>query len=382
MKNQFTINNPVVLHFGKDILKDLPGVISRYGKRVLFLYGKGSAVKYGYYQKIRDLLDENGFFVFEYSGINPNPSTEDVEAAYTEGINNDIEVILALGGGSVTDTAKAVSLCIPERLPVWDVVKYKKKPSKAIPLITVLTLAATGSEMNAFSVIQNSETKEKLGFGYPPLSYPKHSFLNPEFTYSVPADYTAYGIVDIIAHAFENFFGGGDSSLADRFAVSIIKEAVHYAPLVLKEPENYEYRANIMLQSACALSGITSYGKEGGDWGVHSAAHVLSVLYDMPHGASLSIVYPAWFRLQKNRIPERLKRLASLLFDTENIEHFITLTEDFFLSIKSPVSLKTEGFSEKDKSKIIHVMRQNKVSGNNYKLSSDDITALVELMFS
>ncbi len=379
--NNFTINNPTVIHFGNNIIKDLPDVVSKYGKKVFLMYGKGSVIKHGYYEIIKNLLETSGFEITEYSGIKPNPVVEDVEKAVKKGIENKVDVILALGGGSVIDSAKATALCIPENLTPWDVVKYKSEPKKALPLVTILTLAATGTEMNAFSVIQNNKTKEKLGFGYPPLSFPKHSFLNPEFTYTVPPDYTAYGIVDIIAHALENFFGNGNSPLADRFSASIIKEAMYFAPLVLEEPDNYEYRANILLQSTCALNGITAYGKTGGDWGVHSVGHILSLLYDMPHGASLSVAYPAWFKLQKESIPERLKTLSKLLFDTEDIDKFIGKIEDFFLSLNCPVSLKTEGFDISEKEQIREVMKQNKVSGSNYELSDNDIEKITDLMF-
>ncbi len=379
MKN-FTINNPTILHFGKDVLKNLPKAANEFGNKVLLMYGKGSVIRNGYYQFVVDILRKENFTITEYSGIKPNPIVEDVEKAIETGIINKVDLIIALGGGSVIDTAKTTAVCIPENLNPWDVVKSKILPSKSLPVITILTLAATGTEMNPYAVIQNNRTNEKIGFGFP-IMFPKHSFLNPEFTYSVPEDYTAYGITDIIAHAAENFFGNGSSPLADRFAASIIKEAMYYAPLVLDEPENYEYRANMLLQSTCALNGITAYGKSGGDWGVHSAGHILSLLYDMPHGATLSVAYPAWFKLQKSRIPDRLKTFATLIYDNPDIDEFISNTEKFFLSINCPVSLKSEGFADTEKNIIIKMMKQNKVTGNNYKLSENDITEFVELMF-
>ncbi len=379
MKN-FTINNPTILHFGNDVLKDLSKAANEFGKKILLMYGKGSVIRNGYYQSVVDILRKENFTITEYSGIKPNPIVEDVEKAVETGIKNEVDLIIALGGGSVIDTAKTTGVCIPENLNPWDVVKNKILPSKSLPVITILTLAATGTEMNPYAVIQNNRTNEKIGFGFP-IMFPKHSFLNPAFTYSVPEDYTAYGITDIIAHALENFFGNGNSPLADRFAASIIKEAMYYAPLVLNEPENYEYRANMLLQSTCALNGITTYGKSGGDWGVHSVGHILSLLYDMPHGATLSVAYPAWFKLQKNRIPERLKTLAILIYDNPDVDELISNTEKFFISIKCPVSLKSEGFAETEKDIIIKMMKHNKVTGNNYKLSENDITELVDLMF-
>ncbi len=379
MKN-FTINNPTILHFGKDVLKELSKTLIEYGKNILLIYGKGSVVKNGYYQNVLNLLKENNFNVFEYPGIKPNPILNDVEQAVKIGIENKVDAVLALGGGSVIDTAKTVAVSIPENLNPWDVVKMNIVPKKSLPVITVLTLAATGTEMNPYAVIQNLETKEKIGFGFP-IMFPKHSFINPEYTYTVPEDYTAYGIVDIIAHAFENFFGKGNSPLADRFVASIVKETMHFAPLVLEEPDNYDYRANILLQSTCALNGITSYGKAGGDWGVHSAAHILSLIYDMPHGATLSVVYPAWFKLQKERIPERLSKLAELIFDNSDVDKFISDLENFFISINSPINLKSEGFDDAEKDVILQMMKQNSVNGNTYQLSEDDYSKLINLMF-
>lgn len=378
--NNFTINNPTVLHFGKDVLKELPDTLKEYGKNILLIYGKGSVVKNGYYQNVINLLKEESFNITEYSGIKSNPLIEDVEKAVKKGIENKVDTVLALGGGSVIDTAKTVAVSIPENLNPWDLVTMKLTPQKSLPVITILTLAATGTEMNPYAVIQNHETNEKIGFGYP-VMFPKHSFLNPEYTYTVPEDYTAYGITDIIAHSLENFFGNGNSPLADRFAASIVNEAMFFAPLVLENPDNYEYRANILLQSTCALNGITSYGKSGGDWGVHSVGHILSLLYDMPHGATLSVAYPAWFKLMKNRIPERIEKLSELVFLHKDVNRFILDLETFFKSIDCPVSLKSEGFAETEKDVILKLLKKNKVSGSNFKLSDNDLEELVELMF-
>ena len=166
----------------------------------------------------------------------------------------------------------------------------------------MLTLAATGTEMNRFAVVQNNQTKEKLGYG-DPLIYPKESFLDPSYTISVPANYTSYGITDLIAHSLEAFFGEGEASLSDRFVYAIIHEALDNGPLLMKDPENYLLREKIMYAATNALNNLTFYGRKSGDWGVHSIGHVLSVLYDIPHGASLSIAYPAWLRLHQDRIP-------------------------------------------------------------------------------
>jgi len=374
----FVLNNPTVLHFGKNVIDSLSEQIKLYGNKVLLVYGKGSVKKYGYYEKVTNQLTNANISYVDFEGIKPNPNNDDADEAVKLGIENNIEVVLALGGGSVIDSAKLIAISIPENLKTWDIMKGNKTPTKALPIITILTVAATGTEMNHFSVLQNNTTKEKIGLRNV-MMYPKHSYLDPKFTFSVPNDYTAYGLVDIIAHSFENFFGNGNSPLADRFAVSIIKEVMSFAPLLLEEPNNYEYRANMMLQATYALNGTLASGKTSGDWGTHSIGHILSLLYDLPHGASLSIAYPAWFKLMKNQIPERIKKLSSLLFNIEDIDLFISNIEIFFKSINSPVYLQDAGITNDKKQEIINLLTKNKASGYNYQFN--DYEKLVDFMY-
>ncbi|MEA1896670.1 MAG: iron-containing alcohol dehydrogenase, partial [Bacteroidota bacterium] len=311
----FTAYNPTRLHFGKNVTDKLGDVVKEYGKNVFLIYGQGSVKKYGYYNKIVKQLKDAGLKITEYSGIRPNPVIEDVEKAAALGKKNKVDVMVALGGGSVIDSAKIIGLCIASDTSAWNFMKWRARPEASVPLINVLTLAATGTEMNGAAVIQNPETGEKLGFVHE-LNFPKHSFLDPQFTISVPFDYTAYGIVDLIAHSLEAFFGKGEPSITDRIIFSIIKDAFYWGPKLLQDLQNYDLRANIMLDATLALNGLTNYGKQGGDWGVHAIGHQLSFLYDTPHGATLSIAYPAWLKLQKNRIPDRIKALGKGLFDT------------------------------------------------------------------
>jgi len=374
----FVLNNPTVIHFGKNVINDLAEQIKRYGKNVLLITGKESVRKYGYYEKVTKKLKEANISFVEYAGIKPNPNNEDADEAVKLGIDQNVDIVLALGGGSVIDSAKLIAISIPENLKTWDVMKGNKEPIKALPIITILTIAATGTEMNHFSVLQNNITKEKIGIRNV-LMYPKHSFLDPEFTYSVPKDYTAYGLVDIIAHSFENFFGIGNSPLADRFAVSIIKEVMSFAPKLLNNLSDYEYRANMMLQATYALNGTLAAGKSGGDWGTHSIGHILSLLYDVPHGASLSIAYPAWFKLMKNKIPERIKELFILLFENDDIDFGVKKIENFFVSIKSPIRLLDVGIEYDKKDEIINLLTKNKASGYNYEFN--EYEKLVNLMY-
>ncbi|PLX10949.1 MAG: NADH-dependent alcohol dehydrogenase [Marinilabiliales bacterium] len=334
----FTAYNPTKLHFGKGVTDKLGETVLEFGKKVLLLYGKGSVQRNGIYEKIVKQLHSVNAEIFEFSGIKSNPLVDDVSEAAQLGKLNNVDVIVAVGGGSVIDSAKITALAIANNTDSWAIMKYKFKPQTTIPLIAVLTLAATGTEMNGAAVLQNHETDEKIGY-VSSLNYPKHSFLDPEFTFTVPKDYTAYGVVDLIAHALEAYFGEGEASLSDRFVEVIIKEAMEYGPMLLKEPQNYEYRANIMWAATTALNGLTNYGRKSGDWGVHDIGHNISYLYDTPHGATLSIVYPAWLKLHKDRIPERITKLGKQLFGTSSVNDTIENLEKFFKSIDSPIRL-------------------------------------------
>jgi len=375
----FTAYNPTRLHFGKNVTDKLGDVVKEYGKHVLLIYGQGSVKKYGYYDKIVKQLKEAGLKITEYSGIKPNPIIEDVEKAAALGKQNKIDVMVALGGGSVIDSAKIVGLCIASDTSAWDFMKWRAKPKASIPLINVLTLAATGTEMNGAAVIQNPETGEKLGF-VDELNFPKHSFLDPQFTISVPFDYTAYGIVDLIAHALEAFFGKGEPSITDRITFSIIKDAFYWGPKLLQDLQNYDLRANIMLDATLALNGLTNYGKLGGDWGVHAIGHQLSFLYDTPHGATLSIAYPAWLKLQKDRIPDRIKALGKGLFNTDSVDETIKLLSSFFISLKSPVNLSDLKIGLKYKPEILEQLNKSRVSGFHHILSKEDHLKLLNFM--
>ena len=295
----FTVFNPTTLYFGKNVLNRLGFTINNYGKRVLLVYGVKSIKNNGLYEVIKQQLDSIGAEVFEYGGIRSNPVVQDVDAAAAIGREHGVDVILAVGGGSVIDSAKIISIAIPVEVSAWGFFERRMIPRTAIPLVAVLTLAATGTEMNQFAVLTNHDTENKTGYGNP-LLYPKHSFLDPQLTVSVPANYTAYGIADLVAHCLEVYFGKGEeATLSDRFIFSIIREAMEYGPALMNDLSDYSLRAKIMYAATMALNGMTQYGRVSGEWGVHSIGHLLSLLYDIPHGASLTIVYPAWLRLQQ-----------------------------------------------------------------------------------
>jgi alcohol dehydrogenase YqhD (iron-dependent ADH family) len=374
----FEYFNPTKLYFGNKVVEKLGKDASSLGKRALMVYGKGSIKFNGIYDQVVDQLKQAGISWVEYPGIRPNPIIEDVDAAAALARKENVDIILAVGGGSVVDSAKFISIAVPQQGPAWDLVKGRTRPKSGIPLMAVLTLAATGSEMNKFAVVQNNASNEKLGFGHD-LLYPRFSYLDPNYTLSVPKNYTAYGIVDLIAHCLEAYFGKGDASLSDRFVYAIIREAMDYGPALLEEPGDYDLRAKIMYAATNALNNLTAYGRESGDWGVHSIGHIFSILYDVPHGASLSIAYPAWLKLQQERIPSRIAELGKNLFGTTGAMDTISELESFFDAIGSPVRLAPLGISPNEREKILKVMAQNEVSGAHHGLSLQDHEKIIDL---
>ncbi|PKP00779.1 MAG: NADH-dependent alcohol dehydrogenase [Bacteroidetes bacterium HGW-Bacteroidetes-9] len=376
----FTAYNPTTLHFGRNVLNQLGLTINRYGKKVLLVYGKGSIKQNGLYDVIKKQLDAIGAEVYEYSGIKSNPIVEDVDAAAAIGRENSVDVVLAVGGGSVIDSAKIISIAIPVEAPAWGFFERKMMPRTAVPLIAVLTLAATGTEMNQFAVLSNLETENKNGYGSP-LIYPKHSFLDPQLTTTVPKDYTAYGVADLIAHCLEAYFGKGeDATLSDRFVFSIISEALEYGPALMEDLSNYEMRAKIMFAATMALNGMTMFGRASGEWGVHSIGHILSLLYDIPHGASLTIVYPAWLRLHREKLHHRISFLGKNLFGTEDVDTTINRLEGFFRMLDCPVRISDTSAENVNPDEIYRVMVLNKVATFVHKLTEDDYRKIINMM--
>jgi len=375
----FKIYNPTVVHFGRGVTSILGKTASLYGKKALFVYGKNSIKKNGVYNIIIEQLSSHGITIVEFGGIKANPVYKDVDTAALLGRKENVDFIVAAGGGSVIDSAKMISISVPANHSAWDFYERKSKPVNALPLLTILTLAATGTEMNCFAVLQNDEILKKEGY-VNPLMFPRHSFLDPQFTYSVPGDLTAYGAVDLIAHCLEHFFGTGEAPMSDRLAAATIAETMDCAPSLLKKLTDYELRARLMYAATIALNGWNSYGKVSGDWGVHSIGHILSLICDIPHGASLSIAYPAWMKFHKKLASEKINLLGNLLFGTNSTDDTINKLEEFFKNIGSPVKLSEAGINKEAHDQILNTMIKNKVSGYVYKMNDEDIKAIFELM--
>ncbi len=378
----FTAFNPTVLHFGKNVLDKLPAHLNGKGKNALLITGKGSAKKYGYYDKVVEKLQKTGKNIIDFQGIKPNPIVDDAEKAVELARKHHIDFIVALGGGSVVDTAKIVNMAYANRLPVWDIMKRRVEPVKKVPLFVILTLAATGSEMNGAAVLQNHHTQEKIGY-FSPLMYPDVSFLDPTFTFTVPRNQTVNGIIDLIAHSLEAFFSGGSSPLSDRFVAANILEAFDYTPPLLNDLTNYDLRARMMWSATVAENGTTIHGRTtSGDWGTHALAHHISLLWDTPHGQTLSVIFPAWMKANFYKISPRLKDLGALLTGNSQIkpEETISIFEDFFTRIGAPVRFEQLGLTGEDKKRLLNLWHKNKPTGINIILDENDYQNIISYL--
>ena len=377
----FMIYNPTRVHFGRGVLSGIASAAASQGKTALLVSGKNSARTGGHYGLVADQLKAAGCEIIEYSGIKSNPVISDVDAAAELGRQHKVGMVAAVGGGSVIDSAKIIALAVKLECPAWDIMVQKVKPTEALPIIAVLTLAATGTEMNPFAVVQNDSTLQKPGF-FSPLIFPKHSFLDPSLTLSVPPNYTSYGIVDLVAHCLENFFGKGETSLTDRFIFGIIREAVEFGPALMVDLQNYRLREKIMFAALCALNGMTAWGKASGDWGVHSIGHSLSVLYDVPHGASLSVAYPAWLEHHLPVLSQQIALLGKEVFGTSDPRHTLVKLRQFFKEVGSPVTMAELGLGPEKKDEIVENLIYNKAGGYFYQLTKNDLEGILGLMFA
>lgn len=292
--NNFVYNIPTKVYFGENQLGHLGEELSKFGKRVLLTYGGGSIKRSGLYDRVIEELHKANLEVFELSGIEPNPRIESVRKGVAICKEQGIDVLLAVGGGSTIDATKfmAAGACVEH--DAWEFFGANAKPiDEALPIVTILTLSATGSEMDTGGVITNLETGDKLGRLAPAL-LPRVSFLDPTLTYSVSKYQTACGAADIMSHIIEVYFNTQeDLFMLDCFMEGMLKTVVKYAPIAVAEPENYEARANLMWTSSWAINGFINGGKRKA-WSCHPMEHELSAVYDITHGLGLAILTPRW----------------------------------------------------------------------------------------
>ncbi len=291
----FVYHVPTKVYFGEGQLCHLGEELKQCGKKVLLSYGGGSIKKSGLYDLLLEEMKKANLEVFELAGIEPNPRIESVREGARLCKQHDIDVVLAVGGGSTIDAAKFIAAGACTDDDPWDFFVAGAPIDKALPLITVLTLSATGSEMDSCGVISNMETNDKLA-RYSDHVFPKVSFLDPTLTYTVNKYQTACGSADILSHIFEVYFNmNKDLYMLDTVMEGLMRTVIKYAPIALREPENYEARANLMWASSWAINGFINGGKQQA-WSCHPMEHVLSAYYDITHGLGLAILTPRWMK--------------------------------------------------------------------------------------
>ena len=378
--NNFTFHNPVKLIFGKGQLEKLTEELPSYGKKVLVVYGGGSIKKNGLYDEVMSLLDKLGMEVHELAGVEPNPRISTARKGAEICKEQGIDVLLAVGGGSVIDCTKLIACAAKYDGDAWDFVSKKASPKDGLPFGTVLTLAATGSEMNAGSVITNEETEEKYGWGSP-FTFPKFSILDPTYTMSVPKDQTVYGIVDMMSHIFEQYYNEATNTpVQDEMCEGVLRAIIENGPKLVEDLKNYDLRETILIAGTLGLNNFLRLGYQG-DWASHEIEHAISAVYDIPHAGGLAIIFPHWMRQYVDVNPERFARMAEKVFQVnpegkttkevalEGIDNLRT----FWSSIGAPETLADYGI---DNSKIGIMAEKATINGNigNFSnMSKEDV---------
>ena len=354
MKN-FQFHNPTKIIFGDNTIKSVGIETKRYGEKALMVYGKSSIKKTGIYDIAVKSLTDAGIDIIEFSGVQSNPVLSHVREGVKIAKNNNIDIIVAVGGGSVIDEAKAIAAGAKSDFDVWDFFIDKSKIENALPLITVLTLAATGSEMNDGAVVTNEDTLQKFNINAVSL-FPKVSILDPTATFSVPASYTAYSGVDAITHILEGYFTSDDNNtpIQDRFVESIVHTVMESTDKILQKPDDFEARASMMWGATLALNGLTTAGIGNYAFPNHMIEHSLSAIYTIPHGAGLSIVLSGWMKYQYKKNPEKFAQFAKRIFningtsEEETAYNGINALIDWFKKINSPTTLSEMNIPAKD----------------------------------
>ncbi|HNV43300.1 MAG: iron-containing alcohol dehydrogenase [Spirochaetes bacterium] len=400
----FHLSMPTNIYFGHGMVKKLTKHLNQY-KRILLVAGGGSIKKNGVYEQVRAVLDSMQIKVFELWGVQPNPDIESVREGIKICKDNDIEFILAVGGGSVIDASKAIAAGFYFKDDPWLLFYDETKVKKALPIGVILTLPATGSETNGNAVVSNREKQEKLSI-HSDLLKPVFAILDPYYTFSLPQSQTAAGSADILAHLFEQYFSKNlDNYLIDRMTEAVMKTVIKYAPIAIKEPENLAAREQLMYASTLALNGLLSSGKVT-DWATHALEHEVSATHDVTHGVGLAILFPRWMKycysddkaikyveyavnvweikkedfnfIDFNQVFEKLSKEERKSIAFEAIEK----TAQFFKSLGLPDSFRSLNI-DPSYSKIwaSNLIKRDKSAGNFKVLYEEDIKQIYESCF-
>lgn len=388
MELDFCFHNPTKIYFGKDAINNLKDELKKYGNTIMLAYGKGSIKKIGLYDELMKIFNEAGKKVVEFSGIMPNPTAAKVKEGIKLVRENNVDFILAVGGGSTMDCTKAVSMGAANDVEFWDYFYMNYNPPKnKIPFGTIVTMVGTGSEMNGGSVITNEDVKIKTGVVYPNM-LPDFSILNPEYTYSLSKFQMVSGICDMMSHIMEQYFSKPDTdNVSDDLSEALMKNIIKNAYICIENPNDYNARGNIMWDATLALNTLIGCSKEG-DWEVHNIEHQLSAYYDVAHGMGLAAISPSYYRHIIDFGLSKFKKFAINVFgvstdnktDKEIALEGINKLEEFFKNIGATTTLRELGITNKEE--LNEIAKTCFVSKSAYKvMSTDDIKTILQNAF-
>ena len=390
MLGNFTYCNPTKLYFGKEALKGLNEELPKYGKNVLLVYGGGSIKKSGIYDEIVKILKDNGKEIFEDAGVMPNPTVEKLNEGIDIARKSKADFILAVGGGSVCDYAKAVSVSVNCKEDAWEkyYIRFEDvdKETKIIPIGCVLTMVGTGSEMNGGSVITNHSQKLKIGHVFGENVFPKFSILNPEYTFTLPKYQMVSGIYDIMSHILEQYFSGTDDNTSDYVMEGLLKSLIHSAEIAVENPKDYEARSNIMWTATWALNTFVAKGKSQ-DWEVHMLGQSVGAHTDATHGMTLAAVSMPYYRYILPYGLAKFKRYAINVWnvngenksDKEIAEEGLAKMEAWMKKIGLVMNITELGAKEE---MLDGMVKSSLIMEGGYKvLNKDDIKAILKASF-
>ncbi len=380
----FDYMTPTRLIFGRDAIAKLPEVMTQFGKKILLTYGGGSIKKIGLYQKVLEML--KGYDIVELPGIQPNPK---YDPSVLDGVRlckeHNVDVILSVGGGSVLDCSKAIAAGAKYDGDPWDLISYKVKAKAALPIVDILTLAATGSEYDCGGVISRTETNDKIGY-IDPLLFPVVSILDPVYTFTVSKKQTAAGIADAMNHTIEQYFVEDSTLLNDGFCESMLRSLMINGRKCLENPEDYTARAEMMLACTYGCNGILALGNSYSGWPCHGIEHALSAYYDITHGEGLAIITPRWMRhILSERTMDRFVKYGINVFGIdptlpkqEIAGKAIDATYEFFESINIPMHLREVGIDDSRIDEMAHHIAVNEGLDKAYvPLTEQDIKEIL-----
>ena len=380
----FDYMTPTRLIFGRDAIAKLPEVMTQFGKKILLTYGGGSIKKIGLYQKVLEML--KGYDIVELPGIQPNPK---YDPSVLDGVRlckeHNVDVILSVGGGSVLDCSKAIAAGAKYDGDPWDLISYKVKAKAALPIVDILTLAATGSEYDCGGVISRTETNDKIGY-IDPLLFPVVSILDPVYTFTVSKKQTAAGIADAMNHTIEQYFVEDSTLLNDGFCESMLRSLMTNGRKCLENPEDYTARAEMMLACTYGCNGILALGNSYSGWPCHGIEHALSAYYDITHGEGLAIITPRWMRhILSERTMDRFVKYGINVFGIdptlpkqEIAGKAIDATYEFFESINIPMHLREVGIDDSRIDEMAHHIAVNEGLDKAWApLSEKDILEII-----